>query len=218
MKPKAALAAVSTEPQVTITAPNFRFAEITIRGLAPYVQSKFSTRAIQSIVKTQSEGTQAVSKRKRPPKDFDAVCEGARYRMADGSSGVPCGAFRAAMIDSCRLVGFRMTHAKLAVFVEPDGFDVDDRTPLVKIRGEWHRWDGKGRNANGSTDIHPRPMWDSWEVDLRIKYDADQFSADDIVNLIHRAGQQVGIGDGRPNSRMCYGMGFGVFSIVQKGE
>lgn len=187
MKPSLALTPLSET--VTITAPNFHFANVTVRGLAPYVQSKFSTRTIEKIVKTQEEGSQAGSKKKRPPKDFDAACDGARYRMADGGSGIPCGAFRAAMIDSCRLAGFKMTHAKLSVFVEPDGFDADDRTPLVRIRGDWHRWDGKGRNANGNIDIHPRPMWDSWEADLRIRYDADQFSADDVVNLLLRAGQ-----------------------------
>ena len=35
----------------------------------------------------------------------------------------------------------------------------------------------------------------------------------DIVNLISRVGMQVGIGEGRPDSKQSAGLGFGLFEI-----
>jgi hypothetical protein len=39
-------------------------------------------------------------------------------------------------------------------------------------------------------------------------------TADDIVNLISRVGLQVGVGEGRPDSKQSAGLGFGLFQIV----
>jgi hypothetical protein len=51
---------------------------------------------------------------------------------------------------------------------------------------------------------------------LRFRYDADQFTASDVVNLIARAGMQVGICEGRPDSSNSTGMGWGTFEISDK--
>ncbi|MEJ5360186.1 MAG: hypothetical protein WHT06_16110, partial [Desulfobacterales bacterium] len=56
-------------------------------------------------------------------------------------------------------------------------------------------------------------MWREWGLKVRIRYDADQFSRDDVANLIARAGVQCGLGEGRPFSRMSNGMGYGTFEI-----
>lgn len=199
---------------VVVAAPNLQFAEFLIKGIAPYVQNKFSNKAKQQIMETQEKGSQAKSKKKRDPKNFEECYQGAMYVSREGWKGIPAPSFRSAMIEACRLVGFKMTHAKLSVFVEADGFDATEGTPLVKIIGEPHRHDGPVRLASGVLDIRSRPMWDEWSAWVRIKFDADQFSPDDVCNLLMRAGQQVGIGEGRPNSRDSNGVGWGVFEIV----
>jgi len=56
-------------------------------------------------------------------------------------------------------------------------------------------------------------MWRKWGATVRIRYDEDQFTAEDVVNLLLRAGQQVGIGEGRPYSKTSNGLGFGLFKI-----
>jgi hypothetical protein len=67
--------------------------------------------------------------------------------------------------------------------------------------------------ANGSTDILARPFFNPWEAQPTLKWDADQFSAQDVMNLLARVGGQVGIGAGRPGSKNSTGMGWGTFDV-----
>jgi hypothetical protein len=209
---------METKPTVTkaleIKAPHFEIMELRIEGTAPLVQHKFSAKARNQIIATQQAGSQAKGKRVREPKDFDAVYQGAMHIAKDGWCGIPAGAFRNAMISACRTVGYKMTHAKLAAFVLADGYEEDDGTPLIRIYGEPKRHTTYARNDNGSVDIRVRPMWDEWHALVRIRYDADMFSAGDVANLMMRVGMQVGIGEGRPDSKNSAGMGWGTFSIA----
>lgn len=200
---------------VVITPPRLETVTVHIRGLSPYIQHKFSEKAQAQIEAVQRAGTQARSKKKRDPKDFEAVYRSAQHRSREGWCGIPAPAFRNAAIDACRLVGYKMTHAKLSLFIEADGFDADDGTPLVRIGGEPEIHKGWGRNANGNPDLRWRPMWrEGWEAFVRVRWDADQFSASDVGNLMMRAGMQCGIGEGRPSSPKSNGLGWGLFEVL----
>jgi len=204
-----------TQRQVVIAPPKFETATVQLIGTAPYVQHKFSAKARNQIMATQQAGSQARKGKTREAKDFDAVYAGAMYVSKDGWHGIPASAFRNAMISACRTVGFKMTLAKLSLFTEADGFDREDGTPLVRIvKGEPRQHIAPARNANGSVDLRIRPMWDEgWQAVLRVRWDAEQFSASDVVNLLARVGQQIGVGEGRPDSRMSAGLGWGLFTV-----
>ena len=122
------------------------------------------------------------------------------------------------MISACRLVGFQMTKAKLTVFIEPDDFDVEDGSPLVHLVGKPEMHQAAVRLESGVTSIAIRPMWRKWSATVCVRWDADQFTLADMYNLMMRAGQQVGIGEGRPDSRKSHGMGWGLFIIEQEKE
>jgi hypothetical protein len=123
------------------------------------------------------------------------------------------------MISACKIVGFKMTHAKLAIFIEAEGFDADEGTPLVKIIGPHYQpFTMHVRLPDGSVDIRRRPRWDAWGCKLRVRFDADIFTAADIANLLSRAGLQVGICEGRHDSRNSAGMGWGEFMIESKED
>ena len=47
-----------------------------------------------------------------------------------------------------------------------------------------------------------------------MRFDYDQFGYDDVSNLVLRAGIQVGVGEGRPDSKKSTGMGWGTFTIT----
>ena len=200
---------------IRVTRPRLRIAAIQIKGIAPYVQHAFSEKQRKAMEETQRQGQQARGKRTRVPKDFEAVYEAAKHYAREGWIGIPAPAFRNACIDACRLVGFKMTHAKCSIFIEPDGFDRNDGTPLVRIQGEPRIHEASVRNESGVADIRWRPMWEQWGAIVNVQWDEDQFSATDVLNLMLRAGLQVGSGEGRPYSPNSNGMGWGRFEVVE---
>ncbi len=205
---------------LTIPAPNFETAEFLIIGTAPLVGNKFSSRARAELKATMMAGSTAKKGTRRKPKDFKRGYEEAIHRSKEGWEGIPAPAFRNAMISACRTCGFQMTKAKLSVFVTPDGTDSDDDTPLVRItKGKSEYAEHFVRNSSGVVDLRPRPRWkEGWEAVVRVHFDADQFTLDDVANLLSRAGIQVGIGAGRPDSKESNGMGWGLFRIADNGE
>lgn len=203
---------------IAVKAPNLQTVAVNIVGESPYVQHKFSQKAKEQIMATQAAGSTAKSKKQREPKDFDKVCEAATHYSRDGWIGIPAPAFRNAMISACRTIGFKMTLAKLAVFIKADGYDRDDGMPLVRIFGTSRRHDMAARNDNGSVDIRSRPMWERWGARVQVRYDGDIFTPADIVNLMLRVGAQVGIGEGRNDSKDSAGLGWGEFRLANEDE
>lgn len=199
---------------VTITAPKMDVAKFTITGTAPYVTNKFSSEAFTQMKTTQEEGSTAKSKKKREPKDFEKCAAESMHVCKDGKMGIPASAFRKAMVSACRLVGFKMTLAKLSVFVEADDFG-EDGTALVKItKSTPHYCEHYVKNQTGVCDIRPRMMLDpGWQAIVRVKFDRDQFTIEDVSNLLMRVGEQVGIGAGRNDSTSSTGMGWGSFRV-----
>lgn len=202
-----------TPEDIKIAPPKLRTAKVTIVGISPYVQHAFSEKARVQMEEKQKSGQQARGKKVREPKNFEAVYRAAQHRAKQGWLGIPCPAFRNAAISACRLVGFKMTHAKLSLFIEADGIDVVDATPLVRIIGEPRIHKGYARNESGVADIRWRPLWEKWSAVVTITWDEDQFSATDVINLMHRSGLQVGIGEGRPDSPNSNGLGWGRFKV-----
>lgn len=204
----------SAATPIRVPAPRMRTAHFRIRGTVPYVQARFSAKALDKMRDKMLAGTQAKKGTPRKPRDFNDDYEQAQHISSEEWNGMPASAFRAALISACRLVGFKMTLAKLAVFVEADGFDRVDGTPLIKIEGTPEKMEMAVRNETGVADIRVRPMWREWAATVRIRFDLDQFSLQDVTNLLVRVGLQVGIGEGRPDSRSSAGMGWGLFDVA----
>lgn len=208
-------AAAPTEEIVAIQPPDFRLLELQIEGDSPLVINRFSAKAMDMMRATQEAGSAAKSKKTREPKDFTALFENAKHVSEDGWEGIHAAAFRNGAISACRACGFKMTHAKLAFSVYADGIDRVDGAPLVRLtHGTAEQYVAPTRNATGVVDLRCRPMYRQWGAKLRIRYDAGMLSAADVTNLIMRVGLQVGIGEGRPDSKASAGLGFGLFSVV----
>jgi hypothetical protein len=199
---------------VRIPEPNFKEAILVIEGTAPYVQHAFSQKARTKMEESQRAGARSKTRKTREARNFESDYEAAMHRSTEGWLGIPAPSFRNALISACKIVGFVMTKAKLAVFIIADGIDVVDGTPLVKIEGEPRIHQSYARNESGVADLRWRPMWEKWSAKVHIKWDADMFSAQDITNLMARAGGQVGIGEGRPDSPNSNGLGWGTFEVI----
>jgi hypothetical protein len=199
--------------EITINPPNLAVVELLIRGTEPLVVARFSKKA--ELMAKMAEGPSAKNKKDRKARDYDAEANEAKHISTEGWEGVCASGFRSACIAACRLVNYKMTMAKMSLFVLSDGLDRNEFTPLVRLYGDSaETFTAHTRNASGVADIRSRPIYKKWGCVLKIRYDQDQFTAQDIVNLVARAGLQVGICEGRPGSRDSAGLGFGIFEIV----
>src|SRR5262245_53055603 len=209
--------AVAVAPTTTLTvkAPNLKVLEVKIIGDTPYMQHAFSEKARRQIEATQREGSTARGKKKREARQFEAEYQAAMHRSEEGWTGIPAAGIRSAMISACRLVGFPMTRAKLSFSCLADGADAVDGQGLVRLHGKPEMNISAVRLESGVVSLAARPVWRAWNALIRIRFDADQFTATDILNLLMRAGLQVGIGEGRNDSKNSAGMGYGAFTVEQ---
>lgn len=203
---------------VTISAPKIRAISFPIIGTAPLVLHRFSIKVKKEMREAMEKGnTGSRGKKALKPVDFKENFQMAKYVHADGWEGFNASAIRKAMISACRLARFKMTIAKLSIFVIEDGWDMfEPEFPLVKIKGKARSLVMPVILSNGSPMMCARPCYDKWEATLNLRYDSDQFSDTDIANLVTRVGMQVGIGEGRPDSKNSAGMGWGTFEIKLK--
>jgi hypothetical protein len=207
----------ATKELVAISPPKFKQLKFHLIGTAPLVQARFSGKVLQAMMEKMKAGSVAKKGTPRKARDFNDDFKQAQHISTDGWIGIPAPALRNACIDVCRMVGFKMTHAKMSIFVEADGFDAVDGSPLIRLIADApEQLTMAVRNQTGVADIRVRPMWRKWALDVVVKYDSDQFNATDVANLISRAGQQIGIGEGRPYSKSSNGLGYGTFTIAEE--
>lgn len=198
---------------VAISAPNFGRAEFQIGGPILVIH-RFSAKTKQQMKEKMETGKAAGSRKNREAKDTDQTYQEARYRSKDGWDGFHAGALRNAMISACRLVGFKMTLAKLSIFVEADGRDEQEpQIPLIRIIGKPQKQEDMARVETGQPYVTVRAAYHDWKAKVRIRWDQDQFTLADVTNLLARVGQQVGLCEGRPDSKNSAGMGWGLFDI-----
>lgn len=211
---------------VVITPPKMRIAKLTIRGTAPLVQSRFTGDQIEAIRSKHEQGsTTGKNLPRRQARDFQSEFLTSMYRNEKGRYGINAAGVRNGAIGMCRLCNFKMTHAKLSIFVMHDFIDPRDGTPLVEIlspdlkpASDPEMIINHVKNDKGETQLRTRAMWSEWAMRLRIRFDADQFSTTDLFNLMWRLGIQGGFGEGRPNSKKSAGRGWGTFSVDTKFE
>ena len=209
------------QPQelVTIKAPNFQTAVFEIKGVAPLVIHRFSRKTKEEMKQKMETGKAASSKKNREAKNTDDSYYESRYISGDGWDGFHAGAIRGALISACRLVGVTMTLAKLSLFVMPDGWDKHEpQIPLIRIYGEPQKQEDMARVETGQPYVTVRAAYYDWSAKIKIRWDKDQFTAADVSNLLMRVGQQVGICEGRPDSKKSAGMGWGLFDVISEPE
>jgi hypothetical protein len=204
----------SEERHVTISPPKIERATFKIVGTAPLVIHRFSAKAKNMMLDKMKEGSTAKKGKKREPLDTEASYNAARYISPEGWDGFNVASIRCGLISACRLVGFKMTLAKLSLFVEADGRDTTEpEFGLIRIHGTPRKLESVARVETGQAYVTIRPCYDEWSAEIKVRYDSEQFTMQDVANLLSRVGEQVGIGEGRPDSKNSAGMGWGTFSL-----
>lgn len=205
--------------RVVINAPNMQTALVAILGTTNYVTNNFGAEAAEQMRADQERGS--VDKpagggrsKKKPPKDFEKGYRDSLHQSTEGWYGIPVIAFRAACVRAAQLCGIEMTRAKMCIFVKADGFDADGKGLVRITKGEPEMFVAPVRNSGGKIDMRARGRFaPGWEATVSLQFDADFMSLSSAVNLLARAGEQVGVGAGRPFSTMSSGQGWGQFTV-----
>jgi hypothetical protein len=205
---------MESKTQVQISAPNMKTAVFSVTGLSPLVVHRFSAKLKKEFEEKQITGKAASSKKKREPQSQKEIYDAARYVSEEGWDGFQASALRHAMISACRLVSFKMTLAKMSIFVVADGRDkLEPQIELIRIIGKPIMQTDVARVQTGQPYVTIRPAYHGWKAKIQMQWDADQFTLADIANLLSRVGMQVGLCEGRPDSKNSAGMGWGRFSV-----
>lgn len=209
-----------SEEAISVSPPRFAVLTQRIVGTAPYVQARFPEKARHMMKAKHEAGSTAKKGKTREARDFGEDYLESMYCGANGERGIPAAAFRAAFISACRTVNFKMTLAKMGLFVRADAVDPRDGTGLVVIEAGFLPVSTimPVRNATGVVDLRARAMWKEWAATLRVQFDTDMFRLEDVVNLVARAGAQVGVGEGRADSKKSAGMGWGFYRLDGAGS
>lgn len=183
--------------QVTIPKPDHRRLTVTVIGDQPLLSHRFSDKSKEAMLAKQQKRAKGGKEARDPEAEFKASL----YRIdgEDGQYGFPAAAFKKAMVSACRFVdGMAMTVARGALHV------MGDIIPLtydeLKMREDTVVLNGRTR------DLRYRGEFRGWSAELTILYDASVVSAEQVVNLLNRAGFGVGVGDWRPEKNGSFGM------------
>lgn len=199
---------------IKINAPNMQVAVFEIVGTTPLVVHRFSKKVGREMTEKMINPPKPGARVKRLPLDQEAQYNDARYISKDGWDGFNAAGPRNALISAGRLVGFKMTMLKLSIFVVADGMDASEpQYNLVRIHGKPERFDAIGRLDSGAPIPVSRPLYFPWKANLKIAFDSDVLSLTDVGNLLHRVGLQIGLCEGRHDSKNSAGQGWGCFEL-----
>jgi hypothetical protein len=124
--------------------------------------------------------------------------EAAKYRDKEGYDAIPTLAFKCAIVDAASFVqGVTKVQLRGSVFIQGEFV-------RLKYTNEMMREDVV-RVGMGAADLRYRPEYTQWYVALPVEFDADVISADQLYNLVQRAGFGVGVGEWRPQKNGQYG-------------
>lgn len=184
-----------------------------IVGTAILVTHKFDEKTKNDLVEKHKGAAKAGRTAKVPEKDFEA----ARYRLTDGSDGVPAGGVKACIVDGFgKDTGVFITKAKGGIRVIPD----DTATNLVRILTPTppRMREDVARNANGNVDVRHRPEYYPWAMRLEIEFLEEVCSPQQLLQAIARSGFSVGLCEWRPSSKQSKSGSWGTFRLATPEE
>lgn len=137
----------------------------------------------QMLDKQMKKATQG-----KDPKDPERDYQESMYRLGEGY-GFPSVAFKAAAVRAGTYLGHKMTFLRGSFHVQGE---------LTPIEGEPNPREDMVRVGQGTADIRYRAEFQKWVAELKITYNANAISTEQIVSLFQTAGFAVGVGEWRP--------------------
>ena len=179
--------------------PKSKVAQFTIRGKSPLLTNKIRERSVEEIRVKQDLGTRGKKGKRDKKSDF----EQSMHIMPDGSTyGFPASGVKEAMVTAIRQVDFTSMAAGERLFYvlgEPRLIPLRCSRPVMQEDIVY-----LGQNAK-SADLCYRARFDEWEMDVRIRYNAEVISEDQLATLLGIVGESIGLGSWRLENNGWYG-------------
>lgn len=190
---------------IQVKPPDLRTIEVPIVSISALIVHKWSKKAKEMMLAKQQKKIV-----QRQPKDPQQDYEESMYRFPDGRHGFPATGFKAALVQSCRMIdGIHMTQAKVAIYIYGDS---STESQLVEIFGKPEMREDMVRLEKGVADIRYRAAYYPWTALLKVRYNAHMLSDEMVVNMVEYAGQS-GIGEWRPSAPKVASGQFGMFQV-----
>ncbi len=182
---------------IAIPAIKMDTIEVPIVGKTPLISQAWDPLEIARIIAGQTGKAKSPKAARDPEREYEAT----KYKLPDGRCGMPVSAFKKSMVRAGKAVGLVMTDARGIFFVEGEG---DPTEPLVPIDGEsYMRTDMC--TIKGTVMPRFRACFPNWTATVKIMFDLEMISVEQVVALLNRAGETVGIGGWRPEKNGNFG-------------
>lgn len=185
--------------------------DINVVGKTPLLMDRMTEGAVMSILDKQTGKKQAGAKTLR---DLEKEAKDAIHVTSGGKIGFPANGFLKGMMEVTRMIGGTKFSKKniqgLKILNAEEG--------LVPIK--YSKMDKYRHVILGSPPaIKESPRFHDWSCLLRITYDRQNISPQDIVRALNFAGSCIGVGADRPHGREGGSGGFGTYEVrLLRGE
>lgn len=180
------------------------------RGAIPFISSAFGEAQKEQLLgflnaRTGGKAGKAAAKPKKAgPKDPIAEAKATLYLDDNGHPAMLSNALRSAIINESHFCKASEEMIAGCIHVDcPDGALLPFTKMEMSDEVYWKRIVNK---ANGKTGISYCYKITNWACEIPIAYDADMFTADEVIAIIDRSGFHVGVGRERPQQgeyRVC---------------
>jgi len=173
--------------------------EFTVRGTSPLIMHAWSEKALKMMRMTATERRKQKKTERNPEEEAFA----ATYKTEDGQYGVPAMALKSSLIGAAHKdTGLAKTDVRKALrFPHAGILPIECCEPTIR--------EDIVRVGMGATDIRYRCEFQEWSCRISFNFDTSILTANDILNLVDRAGFAVGVGEWRPEK----GGEFGCFEV-----
>jgi hypothetical protein len=175
--------------------PNIQTLDVTLIGDAPLIVHKWSEKAKKQIRDKQTGKATAGKEKKDPDQDF----KDSLHMTPDGKHGFPVIGIKAAAVTACTSIG------AITKVAARQAFHIDGEYAIIQGAKPTMRED-MVRVGMGTADIRYRGQYWPWYTTVRIRFNANLLSAEQILNLLNTAGFAVGIGEWRPERDGQHGL------------
>ncbi len=184
---------------VLIKPLKYERVSLKIAGISPLMCHKWSDKARRSI-RDKHAGKKTKDRAVRCP---ETEAHEATYFTADGEPGVPAMAIKNAIISAAHKdLGIEKTLVRKSIFI-------DSSDPQIILPMTYERWEKCNeqfvRVGMGASDIRYRPCFYGWSVAISFIVETNMVQIPDLISLIDRAGQSIGICEWRPEKGGEYG-------------